>query len=125
MSLRNELLIIDIIVLLLIVVIFAVPSSILRAVLAVPVAVVFPGYAFLAALFPRRGTLATLDRIVLSIGVSIALVALTGLVLNFTPWGIRLESILGALAVLILTTTAVAWWRRGRLPREERAGVEF
>ncbi|HPC28222.1 MAG TPA: DUF1616 domain-containing protein, partial [Candidatus Methanomethylicus sp.] len=36
----------------------------------------------------------------LSIGLSLALVPLTGLVLNYTPWGIRLDPIVVSLSLL-------------------------
>jgi uncharacterized membrane protein len=68
-----------------------------------------PGYAFIKALFPEHlplrtsdKCLYTMERIALSIGMSIALVPMVGLLLNYTPWGIRLTPIV--LSLLALTT---------------------
>jgi len=54
-----------------------------------------PGFVFLKVLYPSKMPLGvfsniffSLEWLVLSIGCSIALVALDGLVLNFTPWGL-------------------------------------
>lgn len=69
-----------------------------------------PGYAFIKALFPTKVPIQTssedldkIERIALSVGMSIALVPITGLLLNYTPWGIRLTPI--TLSLLALTTT--------------------
>lgn len=59
-----------------------------------------PGYALIEALYPRGDELEPLERLALSIGLSLALVPLVGLVLNYTPWGIRLTPIVTSLAIL-------------------------
>lgn len=71
-----------------------------------------PGYSFTKALFPKRimktessGDLDPVERVALSIGLSIALVPMVGLLLNYTPWGIRLTPIVTSLFAL---TTAFA-----------------
>lgn len=46
-----------------------------------------PGYVLIAALFPKREDLDGIERIALSFGLSIAVVPLIGLGLNYTPWG--------------------------------------
>jgi len=80
----------------------------------------FPGYTLLSALFPRKGTLGGIERIALSFGLSLAVVPLIGLILNYTPWGIRLYPILISITLFILVTSAVAWQRQRRLPAEVR-----
>ena len=83
----------------------------------------FPGYALISALFPRQGTLSLLERSVLSIGLSIAIVPLIGLALNYTPWGIRLDPILIAVALTMVElagASAFKAWLEGlaaQLPR--------
>jgi uncharacterized membrane protein len=52
-----------------------------------------PGFVALETLLPFVD-LRVLDRCILSIAVSLILDMLTGVALNFTPWGIRLEGIL-------------------------------
>jgi uncharacterized membrane protein len=59
-----------------------------------------PGYMLISALYPRAGELDELERLALSIGLSLAIVPLVGLVLNYTPWGITLAPIMVSLAVL-------------------------
>jgi len=67
-----------------------------------------PGYSFIKAIFPTKD-IDNIERIALSIGMSLALVPITGLLLNYTPWGIRTTSITLSLLALtiILTATAV------------------
>jgi hypothetical protein len=69
-----------------------------------------PGYVFIKALFPTR-ELDAIERVVLSIGMSLALVPITGLILNYTPWGIRLTPLTLSLLVLTLTLATVAVFR--------------
>jgi hypothetical protein len=56
-----------------------------------------PGAMLMAALYPR-GDMDGLERLALSIGLSLAVVPLVGLVLNYTPWGIRLTPVMLSLA---------------------------
>mgnify|MGYP000303553303 FL=1 len=67
-----------------------------------------PGHTLIETLYPKEEDLEPLERLALSIGLSLALVPLVGLVLNYTPWGIRLTPIFTALATLttLLTITA-------------------
>lgn len=121
----SDLWLIDIVTILLIVVIAFSPSTIARTVLGLPFLLFFPGYVLIAALFPKKGSLGGMERVALSFGLSLAVVPLMGLILNYTPWGIRLYPILISLAVFILATSGVAWYRRGKLAPEERFRVPF
>ena len=80
----------------------------------------FPGYTILSALFPRKNDLGGIERVALSFGLSIAIVPLIGLILNYTPWGIRLYPILISVTIFILARSAVAWQRQRRLLDEKR-----
>jgi len=84
-----------------------------------------PGYTLIAALFPRKGSLGEVERVALSFGMSIAVVPLIGLILNYTPWGIRLYPILTSVALFILAMCAVAWRRRRGLEEKDRFQVNF
>jgi uncharacterized membrane protein len=57
----------------------------LRYVLGSLFVLFFPGYSLIEALYPREEELSPLERLALSIGLSLALVPLVGLVLNYTP----------------------------------------
>lgn len=70
-----------------------------------------PGYALIEALYPKR-ELDELTRFALSIGLSLALVPLTGLVLNYTPWGIRLLPVAISIAGLTVIFLCTALYRR-------------
>jgi uncharacterized membrane protein len=52
-----------------------------------PFVLFVPGYVLIAALFPRADDLDWIERIALSFGLSIAVVPLIGLGLNYTPGG--------------------------------------
>jgi hypothetical protein len=70
-----------------------------------------PGYALIEALYPKR-ELDELTRFALSIGLSLALVPLTGLVLNYTPFGIRLLPVAISLAGLTIALLIAAIKRK-------------
>jgi len=85
----------------------------------------FPGYVLLSALFPRRVDLGGMERMALSFGLSIAVVPLIGLILNYTPWGIRLYPILISITVFVFVTSAMAYYRIHKLSASDRFGVVF
>ncbi len=120
-GLKRNLLIIDLLTVIFIIIISLLPLSVLRVVLGLPFLLFFPGYTLLAALIPGRGSGDGIERVALSFGVSFLAVALVGLVLNFTPWGIRLYPLLIVLAVLIVLSSLAAWWRCRALVDEETA----
>jgi uncharacterized membrane protein len=97
----------------------------LRIVLTLPMILFIPGYCLIAALFPKKSDVDLLERIMLSIGLSIAIVPLIGLGLNFTPWGIRLEPLAISLMLFTWVMIVVAQYRRAILPYEERFRVSF
>lgn len=96
-----------------------------RTILGIPAVLFLPGYALIAALFPGKKDLDTIERIALSFGLSIAIVPLIGLALNFTPWGIRLVPIIISLTIFILVMTFIAHLRRLKLPENMRFEVRF
>jgi len=85
----------------------------------------FPGYTLIAALFPKKTQLDTIERVALSFGLSIAVVPLIGLILNYTPWGIRLYPILVSLTGFIVVMSAVAWIRRFYVLPPERLSINI
>jgi uncharacterized membrane protein len=98
-------------------------ESFLRVIFALPTILFIPGYVLIAALFPANKDLDGLERVALSFGLSIAVVPLIGLALNYTPWGIRLEPILFSLILFITVMIMAAAYRRIHLPPEERYTV--
>ncbi len=93
----------------------ALTSGIPRAILGVAFIAFIPGYVFISALFPGSKSINAIERLVLSIGSSLALVAIMGVILNFTPFGIRLWPFMICMVIFIIIMAAVAWVRRRRL----------
>ena len=97
----------------------------IRIVFAIPLVLFIPGYCFIAALFPKKDEIGLIERIMLSIGVSIAVVSLMGLGLNFTPWGIRLFPIVISLILITYVMILVAYYQRAILPEKEQFRILF
>ncbi|MHB8102817.1 MAG: DUF1616 domain-containing protein [Methanosarcina sp.] len=96
-----------------------------RNILGLPLVLFLPGYALIAALFPAKSDLDGIERTALSFGLSIAVVPLIGLGLNYTPWGIRLLPILISLSVFTFLMCGLAYLRRAKLPETEAFEVPF
>ncbi|CAB50510.1 DUF1616 domain-containing protein [Pyrococcus abyssi] len=88
------------------------PNSIIRKILGLVFVLFLPGYVFITALFPEKKELDNLERLALSFGLSIAIVPLIGLALNYTSWGIRLIPILVSLTVFNVIFSIIAIYRR-------------
>ena len=85
----------------------------------------FPGYSLILALFPKKDQIGGIERVALSFGLSIATVPLIGLILNYTPLGITLESTLYSITGFIFITSFIAWLRLRRLDEPDRFKLEF
>lgn len=92
----------------------------LRVALSLPFGLFFPGYTLLSAVFPRRDDLAGFHRTGFSMGLSVAVLILIGVALNYTPMGIEPFTVLGATTLFIVITSAIAWQRQRRLPEADR-----
>ncbi|OYT67473.1 MAG: hypothetical protein B6U65_03230 [Candidatus Wolframiiraptor sp. EX4484-121] len=71
-----------------------------------------PGSMLIESLYPRGEDLEPLERLALSIGLSLAVVPLIGLVLNYTPWGIRLTPVSISLAIFTEAMATIALRRK-------------
>jgi uncharacterized membrane protein len=100
-------------------------SSIVRTVLGIPMVLFIPGYVLIAALFPKNNDLDSIERIALSFGLSIAVIPLLGLILNYTPFGIRLIPILLTLCSYSIILIFVADYRRKQLSEDIQFSVRF
>jgi len=99
-------------------------NTIVRTILGIPFVLFIPGYVLIAALFPKKDDLDTIERIALSFGLSIAIVPLIGLGLNYT-FGIRLIPILITLCIYSIGLIFVTEYRRRQLPEEQKFIVPF
>ena len=96
------------------------PDTPIRTLIGVPLVLFFPGYVLVCALYPKKKDLEIVERVALSIGLSLAVVPLIGLVLNYTPWGIRLYPVLFSLFLFTLSMSMATTYRRKGLPVEEK-----
>lgn len=103
----------------------AINGSFIRTALSLSLIIFLPGYALIAMLFPEKTGLECMERMALSIGLSIAVVPLIGLGLNFTPWRIKEVPLLTSLSVLTLLLSGLAYARRRRLPEDRVFEISF
>ncbi|QIO24097.1 DUF1616 domain-containing protein [Haloarcula sp. JP-L23] len=124
----------------------------LRILFGVGFLLFFPGYAFVAALFPAVGTgsaesepadvpatglrnsssganasnrIDGIERLSLSFGLSIVISPLVGVVMDYLSWTLSLVPILLSLSAFTLASVAVAAYRRQSLPETERFQVPY
>lgn len=102
------------------------PWAYIRNVLGAIFVLWLPGYTFIKALFPTKvpiktskKSLDTIERVALSLGMSLALVPIIGLLLNYTPWGIRLTPIVLSLLALVLIFSTAALIREYLLAKQK------
>lgn len=88
------------------------PLVILKWVLGSVFVLLVPGYLALEALFPKGRELDGVERFALSVGLSLALIPLVVLLLNYTPWGIGLVPIAVSLTILTFGLAFVGLGRR-------------
>jgi hypothetical protein len=84
------------------------------AILALPFVLVFPGYAFTAALFPKR-SFGAAEQLLFSLGMSLVIVVLGGLLLDLTPFGLEARSWTVFLSGFMICASAVAYARRSEM----------
>ena len=99
-------------------------DSIIRTILGIPMVLFIPGYVLIAALFPKKKDLDSMERIALSFGMSITMVPLIGLLLNYT-FGIRLIPLIITLCIYILALTITTIYRRRKLVENVQFSVQF
>lgn len=86
-------------------------SQALRLLLGLPLALISPGYALTAAIFPRP-TLGRSNRLLLTLALSICATILCGFGLNRSPWGMQRQTWTIALATVTLAACIIALGRR-------------
>jgi hypothetical protein len=83
----------------------------LRVIVTLPLVLILPGYALVTTLFPARGVPAV-ERLLMTLGASIALAILTGLALGVSPFGIGPTTWPAALVGETFVLVTLAWLRR-------------
>jgi len=100
-------------------------TSFLRIIIGTPFILFFPGYVSMCALFPKKEDLDEIERVALSIGLSISIVPLICLMLNYTPFGIRLYPVLFSMLLFTFGMSLVAALRRKAVGIEDRFDPRF
>jgi hypothetical protein len=96
------------------------PVNAIRWVLGSVFVLYLPGYTLMQFLFSERKELDSLERFALSVGLSLAVVPLIGLILNYLPWGIRLTPITISLTLFVLSFAILAATRKYMSIRQRR-----
>jgi uncharacterized membrane protein len=104
-----------------------------RPLVAIPLSFFLPGYAVVAALFPRRGEVESrpageatgrridwVERLGLSFGASLAVLPLVGLAYASVTWPASPAGVAAALGAVAVAGMAIATVRRWQLPPESR-----
>jgi len=110
-------------------------AAVVAAVLGLLGVLFAPGYALAAALFPRErdggftglgsragdpGTVTAVERLVLAVGLSVCLVPLLGIGLNYAPSGVPRAVLLATVGYATVALSLIAVVRRAQVPPEER-----
>jgi uncharacterized membrane protein len=93
--------------------------GIVRIVVALIYLAFVPGYTLQEALLPNRDHLVLLDRVAISIGLSVAILPLMGLILDGPLGGIRLWQSITFLTLFTLIFMLIAIYRRRTLTKPE------
>ncbi len=100
----------------------------IRIILGLPFILFIPGYILIFSLFPSKKTdegIDIIERVALSFGLSIAIVPLIGLALNYTSWGIRLEPVLLSIFIFVMGVGLFGIYRWFSLKPKQRFIVKF
>lgn len=99
-------------------------NSLIRTILGIPMVLFIPGYVLVSVLFLKMDDLGTVRRIALSFGLSIVIIPLFGLILNFT-FGLTLIPIIITLCIYDIVLVLASKYRREKLPENDRFSVKF
>lgn len=91
------------------------PLTYIRQIFGIIFVLFIPGFSFMRLIYPKKVTLlgsvrgsTSLECLALSLGLSVTLTAIVGLVLNFTPWGITLLPTASILFIITLVFSTIA-----------------
>jgi len=96
---------------------------VLRLIVGLIFLLVLPGLALVSALFPRQADLNGIERLALAVGTSISITAGVAALLNFTPWGIELSSMVISIGLITILFAVVGYYRL-RNTADDREAVQ-
>jgi len=92
----------------------------IRILLALSLLLFIPGYLLVSVLFPRKDDLTGIERLTVSIVLSIAIAIFDGFALNYTLWGVRPAPIVISLSIITLLLLLITLVLRKGIPEDER-----
>ena len=114
------------------IIIFGPDMHVLRLLISIPFLMFLPGYALISAFWPRKNELDergegadVIERIGLSVGLSVAIVAVIGIGLSITGMGVRLSTILWSIWGFIMIFISIAFIARKGIPEEDRYQLDI
>lgn len=99
-------------------------NSLIKVVIGIPMVLFIPGYVTIGALFPKKDDLKIAGRISLSLGLSIVIVPILGILLNFS-FGIKVVPILMTLFSYTIILIFIATYRRRKYPEDVQFSIEL
>jgi len=109
---------------LLIVLIDIAPDSPIRSIIGLFFLLVLPGYVTICAFSPQKGKMDFIERIAISLGLSISIFSLLALSQYFILSGIDFDVLEFLLVGFVVFVAFIAWQRRMRLPEDERYEID-
>jgi uncharacterized membrane protein len=103
-------------------------EHIIRIILGIPFILFIPGYLLILILFPltkRKTSIDTIERLALSFSLSLAIISLIGLGLNYTEWGLELVPIIISLILFNFVIGIIALYCWYRFPLEQKVFITF
>ena len=97
-------------------------AQLLQVPLGLALVLFVPGYCLTAALFPRADHLSAVERVGLSIALSIASIAVLTLVLDASPWGLQPAVLVLGEYVVVAALASLGLVRRAQLPADDALG---
>lgn len=102
-----------------------VSETIIRSAFGLGMVMFVPGYTLIAVLFPGKKDINLIERLGLSFALSIAMSPLIGLALNYTSWGVSLDSTVICLTALTIFCAVIANRRRHELMFEDQFNIDL
>jgi uncharacterized membrane protein len=97
----------------------------IRIPLALPLLFFIPGYSLVSLLFPGKDDLTGIERLTLSIVLSIAIAIFDGFALNYTLWGVRPAPIVISLSIITLLLLLITCILRNKISEDERFSFDY
>ena len=95
----------------------------LRAVVGFLFIFFIPGFCIAELLFPNRTDFKTAERLIISIGLSVAAVSSFGFILNYTFLGLKMESILFSSCVLVFIFNLLGAYRKYKVCTSQKKSL--